>query len=409
MLIKNLFKLLIPILCFYQAPSFAAPAFTPTAPQIDASAYVIMDYHSGRILAALEPNKIIEPASLTKMMTIYVIDHELRSGGIKLTDMVRISENAWHTQGSRMFIEVGKFISVKELINGVIIQSGNDASVALAEHVAGTEQAFAELMNQHAKRLQMNNSHFVNATGWPHPQHLTTVSDLGLLAQALIRDFPESYSLYSQKWFEFNGIKQPNRNQLLWRDPSVDGIKTGHSDAAGYCLTASAKRDHMRLISVLVGAQSENSRSQGSESLLNFGFRFFESHPVFTANKILHTQRMYMGNKKTLALGVLNDFYITLPRGQYRALETTFHIQNHLSAPIKKGQALGTIVVKMGDKVISEQPLLALENIEKAGIFGRLTGFFSLTFSKLFNKNSTVIINQKQRPDNQDLKAYASA
>jgi D-alanyl-D-alanine carboxypeptidase (penicillin-binding protein 5/6) len=393
--LRSLFKLLIPFLFIFQHMSFAVPNFTPTAPQVDASAYVVMDYHSGRILAALEPDKIIEPASLTKMMTIYVIDHELRSGGIKLEDMVRISETAWHTQGSRMFVEVGKFIAVKDLINGVIIQSGNDASVALAEHVAGTEQAFAELMNQHAKRLGMHNTHFMNATGWPHPQHLTTVKDIGILAQALIRDFPESYSLYSQKWFEFNGIKQPNRNQLLWRDPTVDGIKTGHSDSAGYCLTASAQRDNMRLISVLVGARSDNARSQGSQSLLNFGFRFFESHPIFSANKALEKQRVYMGNKKFVQLGVLQDLYITLPRGQYRGAETTLNINNNLTAPLKKGQAIGTIVVKMGNQIVSKQPLVVLEEVEKGGIFGRLTDFFALSFRKLFNKQSFIAINKK--------------
>jgi D-alanyl-D-alanine carboxypeptidase (penicillin-binding protein 5/6) len=389
----RLVKSLIPFLFIFQAVSHAAPSFTPVAPQVDASAYIVMDYHSGRVLAALEPEKIIEPASLTKMMTIYVIDHELRSGGIKLDDMVRISENAWHTQGSRMFAEVGKSISVKDLIDGVVIASGNDASVALAEHVAGTELAFAALMNQHAKRLGMHHTNFMNATGWPDPQHLTTVHDLGLLAQALIRDFPESYSLYSQKWFDFNGIKQPNRNQLLWRDQSVDGVKTGHSEAAGYCLTASAKRDNMRLISVLVGAKSDNSRSQGSQSLLNFGFRFFESHPVFSANKILEKQRIYMGSKKFVTLGVLQDLYITLPRGQYRGLETTLNINNHLKAPLKKGEAIGTIIVKMGSQIVSTQPLVALEDIEKGGVFGRLTDFFSLTFKKLFNKQTVVTIN----------------
>lgn len=396
MQLRSFVKIFIPFLFSFPALSLASPNFTPTAPQVDASAYVIMDYHSGRVLAALEPDKIIEPASLTKMMTIYVIDHELRAGSIKLDDMVRISENAWHAQGSRMFIEVGKFIPVKDLINGVIIQSGNDASVALAEHVAGTEQAFTELMNQHAKRIGMHNTQFKNATGWPHPQHLTTVKDIGLLAQALIRDFPDSYSLYSQKWFEFNGIKQPNRNQLLWRDQTVDGIKTGHSDSAGYCLTASAKRDNMRLISVLVGAKNDNSRSQGSQSLLNFGFRFFESHPVFSANKILEKQRIYMGNKKFILLGVLQDLYITLPRGQYRGLEATLNINNHLTAPLKKGQTIGTIVVKMGSQVISKQPLVALEDVDKGGFFGRLTDFVSLTFRKLFNKQSVVAINKKQ-------------
>ncbi len=394
-LIKNVVKILIPVLFVFQSSSLANPSFTPTAPQIDASAYILMDYHSGQVLAALDSEKIIEPASLTKMMTIYVIDHELHSGGIKLTDMVRISENAWHAEGSRMFIEVGKSISVKELINGVIIQSGNDASVALAEHVAGTEQAFAELMNQHAKRLGMHHTHFMNSTGWPHPQHLTTTKDIGLLAQALIRDFPESYALYSQKWFEFNGIKQPNRNQLLWRDPTVDGIKTGHSEAAGYCLTASAKRENMRLISVLVGAKSENSRSQGSQSLLNFGFRFFESYPIFSAHKILEKQRVYMGNKKLVSLGVLQDFSITLPRGQYRGLETSLNIQTHLKAPMKKGQTVGMIIVKTGNQLITQQPLVVLEDIGQAGIFGRFTDFITLSFKKLFNKQTMIAVNQK--------------
>ena len=379
----------------FQAVSFAVPNFTPVAPQVDASAYIVMDYHSGRILAALDPDKIIEPASLTKMMTIYVIDSELRSGGIKLTDMVRISENAWHAEGSKMFVEVGKFVSVKDLIDGVVISSGNDASVALAEHVAGTEEAFATLMNQQAKKLGMHHTHFMNATGWPHPQHLTTVQDLGILAQALIRDFPESYALYSQKWFEFNNIKQPNRNQLLWRDPTVDGIKTGHSDAAGYCLAASAQRDKMRLITVLVGAKSDNARSQGSQSLLNFGFRFYESHPIFSANKILEKQRVYMGKQKWVSLGVLHDLYTTLPRGQYRGIETSLQIQNHLKAPLQKGQTVGTIIVKMGNQVISKQPLVVLETIDKGGIFGRFADFISLSFKKLFNKQTIVTIDQK--------------
>ncbi|MBS0287093.1 MAG: D-alanyl-D-alanine carboxypeptidase [Proteobacteria bacterium] len=366
----------------------AIPA-VPTAPEVSADAYVLIDFHSGKILAEKESHKRIDPASLTKMMTVYVFDHELHNGHFTLEDEIAVSENAWKTEGSRMFVPVGKKIPAKDLLRGIIIQSGNDATVALAEYVAGSEKAFADLMNQYAQRLGMKDTHFVNSTGIPNPEHYTTAYDLSLLASAIISQFPETYKIYSEKWFTFNGIKQPNRNRLLWREPYIDGIKTGHSSTAGYCLAASGQKDNMRLISILVGAQNESDRTEQTLQLLRFGFRFFETHHLYKANTTLNEPRVWMGDRKTLSLGINQDLFITIPQGQYKSLDAKMNIDKSLTAPINKGENHGKLVVKLGDELIAEMPLVALEDVNKGTMWDRFSDYVSLGFHKMLNSASS--------------------
>jgi D-alanyl-D-alanine carboxypeptidase (penicillin-binding protein 5/6) len=323
------------------------------------------------------------------MMSIYVVDHEIKNGRFKLEDEVPVSEAAWRTEGSRMFVPVGQKIPVKELIRGIIIQSGNDATVALAEFTAGSEEAFAQLMNQHAKKLGMNNTHFVNSTGIPNPDHYTTTRDLSYLARALIREFPETYKVYSEKWFTYNGIKQPNRNQLLWREPYVDGIKTGHSSTAGYCLAASGQKDNMRLISIMVGAPSEKDRTENTLQLLRYGFRFFETHHLFQANTALNEPRVWMGANKKVALGINRDLFITIPQGQYKSLDAKMNIDKRITAPIKQGAPYGQLVVKLGDNLIAQIPLVALAPVETGTIWNRLSDYVSLGIHKALNSEET--------------------
>jgi len=368
-------------------PAYAAILSTPTPPNIEASAYILIDYRTNKVLAEKESDKQIDPASLTKMMTVYVVDHELQQGRFSLEDEVPISAAAWRTEGSRMFAQVGKKIPVKELLHGVIIQSGNDATVALAEFTAGSEPAFADLMNQYAKQLGMTQTHFVNATGLPHPDHYTTARDLSILAGAMIHRFPETYKIYSEKWFTFNGIKQPNRNRLLWREPYVDGIKTGHSSTAGFCLAASGQKDSMRLISILVGSKTESDRTEQTLQLLRYGFRFFETHHLFQANTTLNEPRLWMGDQKKVALGIHHDVYITIPQGQYKSLDAKMNINKRITAPIKKGENYGSIVVKLGDDLITERPLVALENVPQGTLWSRFSDYVSLGVHKLLHSN----------------------
>ncbi|MBN9288170.1 MAG: serine-type D-Ala-D-Ala carboxypeptidase [Gammaproteobacteria bacterium 39-13] len=363
----------------------AANTTVPAAPELEAEAYILVDFRSGKTLAAKDADKRIDPASLTKMMTVYVFDHELQNGKFKLEDEVTISENAWKTEGSRMFVPVGKKIQIKDLLRGIIIQSGNDATVALAEFVAGSESAFADLMNQYAQKLGMTSTHFANSTGIPNPDHYTTARDLSLLANALITQFPETYKIYSEKWFTFNGIKQPNRNRLLWREPYIDGIKTGHSSTAGYCLAASGQKDNMRLISILVGSKTEAERTEQTLQLLRYGFRFFETHHLFQANTALNEPRVWMGDRKKLALGITRDLYITIPQGQYKSLDAKMNIDKNLTAPITKGDNHGKLVVKLGDDLIAEMPLVALENVDKGTMWDRFSDYVSLGFHKILN------------------------
>ena len=324
---------------------------------------------SDAVLAQKDSEQRLEPASLTKIMTAYAVFREINDGSVKLSDEVLVSEKAWKTPGSRMFIEVNKLVSVEELLKGMIIQSGNDASVALAEHVAGSEEAFANLMNEHARRLGMKNTHVVNATGLPDPEHYTTPHDIVLVTEASIREFPEFYKMYAVKEYTFNGIRQHNRNNLLWHDESVDGVKTGHTEAAGYCLVASAKRDGMRLVSVVMGTDSEKARIRESKSLLNYGFRFYETHRLYGASDRLTRSRVWMGEQEQVALGLEKDLYVTIPRHQYERLNARTEIQPQIEAPLIQGQRVGEVVVELDGEVITRRALVALEDVPEGGIW----------------------------------------
>ncbi len=350
-------------------PLYAAPKVIPEPPTIRARSYMLIDYNSGKIIAHHNAKMPVAPASITKVMTAYVVFSELEEDNVSLKDLVTISKKAWKTPGSRMFIKVNSRVTIEDLLQGMIIQSGNDASVALAEHIAGGEDTFAALMNQHAQELGMSNSHFINSTGLPDPDHKTSARDLAILAKALIKRFPQYYKWYSTKEFTYNNIKQPNRNQLLWRDKSVDGMKTGYTDDAGYCLLSSAKREDMRLISVVLGTESPNARAQESQKLLNFGFRFYESHIVYPANKVLKNIRIYKGNEEQIQVGVAKNLAIIIPRGQYKHLKPSLHIDTSLIAPITQGQALGKVEIRLNNKLLDSSPLIALKTVEEGSLW----------------------------------------
>jgi D-alanyl-D-alanine carboxypeptidase (penicillin-binding protein 5/6) len=339
----------------------------PDPPTVAASSYLLVDHHSGKVLAEGNADERLEPASLTKILTAYVVFRELAGGNLALSDEVVISEKAWRTGGSKMFIEVGKRVTVEDLLRGMIVQSGNDASVALAEHVAGSEETFAALMNTHAQRLGMENSHFTNATGLPHPEHYTSARDMALVTAATIREFPEYYAWYAEKEFVFNGIEQANRNRLLWRDDSVDGVKTGHTEAAGYCLVASAERDAMRLTSVVMGTRSEEARARASLALLNYGFRFFESHKLYPGGQPVQELRVWMGDTEALPVGPVDDVYATVPRRQYDKLSARMETDANLTAPVAKGDAVGHIVLDIEGEEVGRVPLVALEDVGEGG------------------------------------------
>ncbi|GAB6034792.1 serine hydrolase [Galenea microaerophila] len=359
------------------------PHVVPHPPAIAATAYILMDYDSGAILASKNPDEKVEPASLTKMMTAYIVYNELKQGNIHLDDEVTISKKAWQMPGSKMFIEVGKKVKVEDLIKGMDIQSGNDAAVALAEYIAGSEDTFVELMNRYAQKLGMKNTHFSNATGLPTPDHYSTARDLAILARAIIHDFPEQYKTYAEKKFTFNGITQYNRNKLLWQDPSVDGLKTGHTEKAGYCLVASAKRGDMRLISVVLGTKSAYARVQESQKLLNYGFRFFETHKLFSAGQRIVEARVWEGTRDTVGLGLTQDLYVTTPRGQFKNLQIEKTLQPEIIAPVKKGQPLGMLKVSLEKKTLAERPLVALDKVDQGGFFKRMTDQIKRLFHSL--------------------------
>jgi D-alanyl-D-alanine carboxypeptidase (penicillin-binding protein 5/6) len=368
--------------CFSFFAHSQAVQITPTPPEVNAKGFILIDFHTGKVLAEGNADTSLAPASLTKMMTSYVIGTEIKNGNVKPTDQVTISENAWakkYTDSSKMFIEVGKTISVEELNRGIIIQSGNDACVAMAEHIAGTEGAFAELMNAHAKRLGMDNTHFTNSHGYPDPELKTTARDMAKLSVALIRDVPEEYKIYSEKEYVFNGIKQYNRNGLLWdKSLNVDGIKTGHTSEAGYSLITSATKDGMRLISVVMGTESAKAREAENKKLLTYGFRFFETFSPYKAGEEFASQRVWQGVKENISLGVLSETPITLQRGQRKNIKADFKLNQQLVAPIAKGQVVGTVYLKLNDADVAEYPLVALEDIEQAGIFGRLVDYVKM-------------------------------
>ncbi|MFT5720699.1 MAG: D-alanyl-D-alanine carboxypeptidase (penicillin-binding protein 5/6) [Motiliproteus sp.] len=361
----------------------ATPVLIPAPPALAATAYVLMDASTGKVIISEDADKRLPPASLTKLMTSYIADYELAQGNISMEDRVLVSEKAWRTQGSRMFIREGTQVKVKDLLKGIIIQSGNDASVAMAEHIAGSEGAFADLMNQHAGQLGMRNSAFQNATGLPIENHYTTAYDLALLARGLIRDYPENYSLYSEKYYTYNKIRQPNRNKLLWRDSNVDGLKTGHTEEAGYCLVASATDNGMRLISVVMGTNSEEARAQESQKLLAYGFRYYESTELYQAGEALNTTKLWSGAQDTLKLGVAQLVAVTIPRGQSKALSITLDLDKVIQAPIVAGTSYGTLNISLGDEVLKQIPVIALETVEPAGLFTRIWHSIVLFFLSL--------------------------
>lgn len=350
----------------------AAPRPVPAPPAVAASGYILQDFHTGKIIASSNADERLEPASLTKLMSAYIVFAELEKNNIALADEVLISETAWRTGGSRMFVEADSRVSVENLLKGMIIQSGNDATVALAEYVAGTEGAFAELMNHEAKILGMTGSNFQNSSGLPGKEHYTTATDLAILTRALISNFPGYYPLYSQKEFTYNDITQPNRNKLLWRDDTIDGVKTGHTNSAGYCLVTSALRDDMRLISVVLGTKSPNARSKESQKLLNYGYRFYETRRLYAAGESISTSKLWKGERDQIDMGVNQDIYVTIPRGQEDALSTTITIQEQIIAPIEKNSSLGIATVTFGDEVLVEQDILALDDYAEGGLIQRL-------------------------------------
>ena len=352
----------------------------PAPPIIGAKSYLMIDAKSGQEMASLKPDIPVPPASLTKLMTTYVVFHALQQGQITLDDEVTVSEKAWRMQGSRMFIEVGKKVRVEDLLMGVIVQSGNDASVALAEYVAGSESVFAEMMNQYAQALGMTSTNFVNATGWPDDNHYSTARDLATLSRAMISEFPDYYQWHTVREFQWGDIKQPNRNRLLWRDESVDGLKTGHTEAAGYCLVASAKRDGMRVITVVLGTASDKARIDGSQALINYGFRFFETHLLYRAGQEIARARIWKSANETTPLGVMKDLYVTVPRGTYDSLESVQNRPAVLTAPVASGQPLAEIKVSLNGEDLIHEQLRALEDNPTGSFWQRTVDGIKLWF-----------------------------
>lgn len=363
----------------------AQQVLIPAPPQLAATAYLLLDAETGEVLVEHNADQQLPPASLTKMMTSYIVTNELDHGRLAEQDMVNISVAAWKMGGSKMFVREGTQVPVIDLLRGVIIQSGNDASVALAEHVAGGEDAFADVMNQTAKLLNMNNTHYVNSTGWPAEGHLTSARDLALLAKAIIEDHPTYYPLYAEKYYEYNGINQPNRNRLLFRDESVDGLKTGHTEAAGYCLVASAQRSDMRLISVVMGTSSENARAAETQKLLAYGFRYFENATVYSAGDELETARIWYGESDQVALTVANDIRLTIPRGSRGSIEANLQLDDTLKAPVTAGQQLGMVTLTLNGETLAEVPAVAVEAVPEAGFFARIIDAIKLFIKGLLS------------------------
>jgi len=374
-------QLRIAALCaaFLSSPSFAD---APPPPQIAASAWVLMDLTADQPIASHDENQRTEPASLTKLMTAYLTFQALEKKAISADQQVPVSEKAWKTGGSRMFIEPRRPVTVAELLRGMIVQSGNDATVALAELIAGSEDVFAQMMNREAQRLGLKDTHFTNASGWPDPKHYSTARDLAALAAALIRDFPEYYKLYSLKEFRYNNITQQNRNRLLWLDPNVDGVKTGHTEAAGYCLIASAKRGKRRLLSVVLGARSDAQRAQESQKLLNYGFQFYDSVRVYEKDQPVSTLRVWKGVRNDLKAVLPEDVWVVVPKGEADKLTAEFVSQQPLIAPVSQGQPVGTLRLALEGKPYGEHTAVALESVEVAGFFGRMWDTIRLWWKK---------------------------
>ena len=375
-------KILLLPLCF--SLIINSQSFVPNSPELDLKSYILIEPNTNTIIAEFNSDSQIEPASMTKIMTSYVLADQIANDLVSLDDQVLISEKAWRMEGSKMFIEAGKKVSISDLLKGIIIQSGNDASVAIAEYAGGTESGFVDLMNSYAASLGMDNTIFKNSTGLPDDNHFSSAKDLATLTSHFINKFPYEYSLYKEKQFTFNNIKQLNRNKLLWRDESSDGVKTGHTQSAGYCLVGSAKRGDMRLITVVAGSKSDNDRFLSSQRLLEYGFRFFATQKVLNANQEYKNITIWGGQEDRLSIGVLEDTSITLPRSSFKDLKVNYKYSNNLQAPILIGQKVGTLEITSGEEIVLVSELVALKDIAAKGFFGRLWSKFVLWIFSLF-------------------------
>ena len=359
-------------------------SFIPNTPTLNLKSYILLEPNTNTVIASFNEDAPIEPASMTKVMSSYVVADQIANDFLSLDDSVLISEKAWRTGGSKMFIEQGKRVSVLDLLKGIIIQSGNDATVALAEYVGGTEDGFVDLMNSYAASMGLSNTLFQNSTGLPDGNHFSSAKDLATMTSLLIENFPETYSLYKEKYFEFNNIRQPNRNRLLWKDNSSDGVKTGHTESAGYCLISSAQRNEMRLIAVVAGAESDKERFNDTQRLLEYGFRFYSTQEVIKKDNALKDVTVWGGKEDLVSLGSENNIKLTLPRTIFKNITITYDFQNNLRAPIKEGQVLGTLIIKDGEKALHKENLVALNSVEAKGFFGRLWANFVLWIRSLF-------------------------
>ncbi|MEX2130348.1 MAG: D-alanyl-D-alanine carboxypeptidase family protein [Pseudohongiellaceae bacterium] len=366
---------------------FAASSIIPRPPEIAATSFILMDAQTGYVIMEQAADEPLPPASLTKILTAYVAVEEIQSGNLSLSDMVHISEKAWRTEGSKMFVGVNTEVSVEDLLRGIIIQSGNDASVAVAEHIAGSEDAFADMMNQYAEVLGLQNSFFMNSSGLDTEQYYNRMSarDLALLARASIYNHPDFYPLYAEREYTYNNIRQPNRNTLLFRDRNVDGLKTGHTEAAGYCLVTSATRDGMRLIAVVMGTASEEARAVETQKLLTYGFRYYETHKLYSANQTLGNVPVYSGKLNAVDLGIAEEVYITIPRGQAEEMSASMNIEEVIKAPLEQGQIMGTVTVVLEDDLLYQGNVIAMQAVEQGGIFKRFIDWLTLFFTNLFS------------------------
>ena len=378
---KLIYFLLIVPFCM----DLSAQSLVPKAPNLNLSSYILIEASTNTVIAEFNSDNQIAPASMTKVMSGYVIADQIANGSISLDDKVLISEKAWKTGGSKMFIEAGKRVSVKDLLSGIIIQSGNDATIAMAEYVAGSEEGFVDFMNAYASELELTNSLFQNSTGFSDPNHFTSAKDLAKLTQALINNFPDHYATYKEKEFTFSGIRQLNRNKLLWRDDSVDGVKTGHTDSAGFCLISSAQRNDMRLIAVVAGSESENERLTASQRLLEYGFRFYATQKLVSQEIKVTTAKVWGGRTNEVALGSTKDIYLTLPRSEFKNIKANYQFNNNLQAPIEIGQMIGSIEFTSNDRVVLSVPLVAIETVEAKGFFGMLWSRLVYWITSLFS------------------------
>ena len=374
------FLLIVP---FYM--DLSAQSLVPKAPKLNLSSYILIEASTNTVIAEFNSDDQIAPASMTKVMSGYVIADQIANGSISLDDKVLISEKAWKTGGSKMFIEAGKRVSVEDLLSGIVIQSGNDATIAMAEYVAGSEEGFVDFMNAYASELGLTNSLFQNSTGFSDPNHFSSAKDLAKLTQALINNFPDHYATYKEKEFTFSGIRQLNRNKLLWRDDSVDGVKTGHTDSAGFCLISSAQRNDMRLIAVVAGSESENDRLTASQRLLEYGFRFYATQKLVSQEIKVTTAKVWGGKTNEVALGSTKDIYLTLPRSEFKNIKANYQFNNNLQAPIEVGQMIGSIEFTSNDRVVLSAPLVAIETVEAKGFFGMLWSRLVYWITSLFS------------------------